>query len=176
WRPRSASAQGVPDPSSDVRDPRAAPACDLFLVRDIIRQLVSRSCPARGSTSSSKGSPRPDRSDSIHSSSRPTGYVLHMVVHAYHRNIIQYFVCVYLRSMTQYVRSDCCMADGKEEPTILFKDEAYSAQDLYHPRIAENWRGSVMSKSGGVMCVVLFFFTLVLSQLGFPGKVLMRQH
>ncbi|KAF3572584.1 hypothetical protein F2Q69_00058738 [Brassica cretica] len=40
-RPRSASAQGVPDPSSDVRDPRAAPARDLFLVRDIIRQLAS---------------------------------------------------------------------------------------------------------------------------------------
>ncbi|KAF2551549.1 hypothetical protein F2Q68_00036255 [Brassica cretica] len=40
-RPRSASAQGVPDPSSDVRDPRAAPARDLFLVRDSIRQLAS---------------------------------------------------------------------------------------------------------------------------------------
>ncbi|KAF3504724.1 hypothetical protein F2Q69_00042072 [Brassica cretica] len=49
-RPRSASAQGVPDPNSDVRDPRAAPARDLFLVRDSIRQLASRSCPARGST------------------------------------------------------------------------------------------------------------------------------
>ncbi|KAF3590388.1 hypothetical protein DY000_02023856 [Brassica cretica] len=75
--PRSASAQGVPDPSSDVRDPRAAPARDLFLVHDSIRQLASddqgvpdqatkdvrdpieatrsiqlasRSCPARGST------------------------------------------------------------------------------------------------------------------------------
>ncbi|KAF3594532.1 hypothetical protein DY000_02025189 [Brassica cretica] len=36
-----ASAQGVPDPSSDVRDPRAAPARDLFLVRDSIRQLAS---------------------------------------------------------------------------------------------------------------------------------------
>ena len=70
-----------------------------------------------------------------------TGYVLHMVVHAYHNNIIQDFVCVYLRSMTQYVRSDCGMADGKEEPTIMFEDEAYSAQDLHHPRIAENWRG-----------------------------------
>ncbi|KAF2571063.1 hypothetical protein F2Q70_00003539 [Brassica cretica] len=33
--------QGVPDPSSDVRDPRAAPARDLFLVRDSIRQLAS---------------------------------------------------------------------------------------------------------------------------------------
>ncbi|KAF3586633.1 hypothetical protein F2Q69_00029647 [Brassica cretica] len=31
----------VPDPSSDVRDPRAAPTLDLFLVRDIIRQLTS---------------------------------------------------------------------------------------------------------------------------------------
>ena len=70
-----------------------------------------------------------------------TGYVLHMVVHAYHSNIIQDFVCVYLRSMTQYVRSDCGMADGKEEPTIMLGDEAYSAQDLHHPRIAENWRG-----------------------------------
>lgn len=70
-----------------------------------------------------------------------TGYVLHMVVHAYHSNIIQDFVCVYLRSMTQYVRSDCGMADGKEEPTIMFEDEAYFAQDLHHPRIAENWRG-----------------------------------
>ncbi|KAF2544178.1 hypothetical protein F2Q68_00029743 [Brassica cretica] len=40
-RPRSASAQGVPDPSSDVRDRRAAPARDLFLVRDSIRQLAS---------------------------------------------------------------------------------------------------------------------------------------
>ena len=70
-----------------------------------------------------------------------TGYVLHMVVHAYHSNIIQDFVCVYLRSMTQYVRSDCGMADGKEEPTIMFEDEAYSAQDLHLPRIAENWRG-----------------------------------
>ena len=70
-----------------------------------------------------------------------TGYVLHMVVHAYHGNIIQDFVCVYLRSMTQYVRSDCSMADGKEEPTIMFEDEAYSAQDLHYPRIAENWRG-----------------------------------
>ena len=70
-----------------------------------------------------------------------TCYVLHMVVHAYHSNIIQDFVCVYLRSMTQYVRSDCGMADGKEEPTIMFEDEAYSAQDLHHPRIAENWRG-----------------------------------
>ena len=70
-----------------------------------------------------------------------TGYVLHMVVHAYHSNIIQDFVCVYLRSMTQYVRSDCGMTDGKEEPTIMFEDEAYSAQDLHHPRIAENWRG-----------------------------------
>ena len=70
-----------------------------------------------------------------------TGYVLHMVVHSYHSNIIQDFVCVYLRSMTQYVRSDCGMADGKEEPTIMFEDEAYSAQDLHHPQIAENWRG-----------------------------------
>ena len=70
-----------------------------------------------------------------------TSYVLHMVVHAYHSNIIQDFVCVYLRSMTQYVRSDCGMADGKEEPTIMFEDEAYYAQDLHHPRIAENWRG-----------------------------------
>ncbi|KAF3557044.1 hypothetical protein F2Q69_00015383 [Brassica cretica] len=40
-RPRSASAQGVPDPSSDVRDLRAAPARDLFLVRNSIRQLAS---------------------------------------------------------------------------------------------------------------------------------------
>ncbi|KAF2571331.1 hypothetical protein F2Q70_00001562, partial [Brassica cretica] len=40
-RPRSALAQGVPDPSSDVRDPRAAPARDLFLVRHSIRQLAS---------------------------------------------------------------------------------------------------------------------------------------
>ncbi|KAF2593616.1 hypothetical protein F2Q70_00043220 [Brassica cretica] len=40
-RPRSASAQGVPDLSSDDRDPRAAPARDLFLVRDSIRQLAS---------------------------------------------------------------------------------------------------------------------------------------
>ena len=32
-------------------------------------------------------------------------------------------------------------ADGKEEPTIMFEDEAYSAQDIHHPRIAENWRG-----------------------------------
>ncbi|KAF3591320.1 hypothetical protein DY000_02024462 [Brassica cretica] len=31
----------VPDPSSDVRDPRAAPPRDLFLVRDNIRQLAS---------------------------------------------------------------------------------------------------------------------------------------
>ncbi|KAF3551648.1 hypothetical protein DY000_02005547 [Brassica cretica] len=46
-RPRSASAQDVPDPSSDVRDPRAAPARDLFLVRYSIRQLASHSCPAR---------------------------------------------------------------------------------------------------------------------------------
>ncbi|KAL0687498.1 hypothetical protein Bca4012_087175 [Brassica carinata] len=68
-------------------------------------------------------------------------YVLHMVVHAYHINIIQDFVCVYLRSMTQYVRSDCGMADGKEEPIIMFEDEAYFVQDLHHPRIAENWRG-----------------------------------
>ncbi|KAF3541289.1 hypothetical protein F2Q69_00023680 [Brassica cretica] len=34
-------SQGVPDPSSDVRDPKAAPARDLFLVRDSIRQLAS---------------------------------------------------------------------------------------------------------------------------------------
>ena len=67
-----------------------------------------------------------------------TCYVLHMVVHAYHINIIQDFVCVYLRSMTQYVRSDCGMVDGKEELTIIFEDEEYSAQDLHHPRIAEN--------------------------------------
>ncbi|KAF3578615.1 hypothetical protein DY000_02033935 [Brassica cretica] len=40
-QPSQASAQGVPDPSSDVRDPRAAPARDLFLVRDSIRQLAS---------------------------------------------------------------------------------------------------------------------------------------
>ncbi|KAF3565539.1 hypothetical protein DY000_02013277 [Brassica cretica] len=38
---RSLPAQGVPDPSSDIRDPRAAPARDLFLVRDSIRQLAS---------------------------------------------------------------------------------------------------------------------------------------
>ncbi|KAL0760449.1 hypothetical protein Bca101_076599 [Brassica carinata] len=67
-------------------------------------------------------------------------YVLHMVVHTYHSNIIQDFVSVYLRSMTQYVLSDCGMTDGKEEPTIMFQDEAYSAQDLHHPRVAENWR------------------------------------
>nr|ACB59216.1 protein-binding protein [Brassica oleracea] len=70
-----------------------------------------------------------------------TCYVLHMVVHAYHNNIIQDFVCVYLRSMTQYVRSDCGMTDGKDEPTITFEDEAYYAQDLHHPQIAKNWRG-----------------------------------
>ncbi|KAF3564077.1 hypothetical protein DY000_02014192, partial [Brassica cretica] len=40
-RPRSASAQGVLDPSSNVRDPRAAQARDLFLVHDSIRQLAS---------------------------------------------------------------------------------------------------------------------------------------
>ncbi|KAF3526932.1 hypothetical protein F2Q69_00048631 [Brassica cretica] len=34
-------SQGVPDPSSDVRYPRAAPAHDFFLVRDSIRQLAS---------------------------------------------------------------------------------------------------------------------------------------
>ncbi|KAF3601897.1 hypothetical protein F2Q69_00034791 [Brassica cretica] len=33
--------QGVPDLSSDVPDPRAAPARDLFLIRDSIRQLAS---------------------------------------------------------------------------------------------------------------------------------------
>uniref|UniRef100_A0A0D3ASL7 Uncharacterized protein n=1 Tax=Brassica oleracea var. oleracea TaxID=109376 RepID=A0A0D3ASL7_BRAOL len=71
-----------------------------------------------------------------------TGYVLHMVVYAYHSNIIQDFVCVYLRSMTQYVRSDYGMADGKEELTIMFEDEAYFSQDLHHPQIAENWRGT----------------------------------
>ncbi|KAF2560858.1 hypothetical protein F2Q70_00015102 [Brassica cretica] len=38
---RRVSAQGVPDPSSDVRDSRAAPAHDLFLVLDSIRQLAS---------------------------------------------------------------------------------------------------------------------------------------
>uniref|UniRef100_A0A0D3ECQ0 Uncharacterized protein n=1 Tax=Brassica oleracea var. oleracea TaxID=109376 RepID=A0A0D3ECQ0_BRAOL len=65
-----------------------------------------------------------------------TGYVLHMVVHAYHSNIIQDFVCVYLRSMTQYVKKT-----SPEEPIIMFEDEAYSVQDLHHPRIAENWRG-----------------------------------
>ncbi|KAF2554524.1 hypothetical protein F2Q68_00016563 [Brassica cretica] len=36
-----ASAQGIPDPSSDVRDSRAAPARDLFFVRDSIRKLTS---------------------------------------------------------------------------------------------------------------------------------------
>ncbi|KAF3601514.1 hypothetical protein F2Q69_00038093 [Brassica cretica] len=36
-----AVAQGVPDPSSDVRDPRATLARDLFLVRDSIKQLAS---------------------------------------------------------------------------------------------------------------------------------------
>uniref|UniRef100_A0A0D3BG42 Uncharacterized protein n=1 Tax=Brassica oleracea var. oleracea TaxID=109376 RepID=A0A0D3BG42_BRAOL len=51
-----------------------------------------------------------------------------MVVHPYHSNIIQDFMCVYLRSMTQYVRSDCGMTDGKEEPTIMFEYEAYSAK------------------------------------------------
>ena len=70
-----------------------------------------------------------------------TCYVLHMVVHAYHINIIQDFVRVYLRSMTQYVRSDYGIADGKEEPTIIFDDETYYAQDLHHPRIVGNWRG-----------------------------------
>ncbi|KAF3518292.1 hypothetical protein DY000_02061818 [Brassica cretica] len=34
-------AQSVPNPNSDIRDPRAAPARDLFLVRDSIRQLAS---------------------------------------------------------------------------------------------------------------------------------------
>ncbi|KAF3542371.1 hypothetical protein DY000_02008279 [Brassica cretica] len=38
---RAATQLGVPDPSSDVRDPRAAPARDLFLVCDSIRQLTS---------------------------------------------------------------------------------------------------------------------------------------
>ncbi|KAF3603255.1 hypothetical protein F2Q69_00036578 [Brassica cretica] len=36
-----ALTQGVHDPSSDVRDPRAAPVRDLFLVHDSIRQLAS---------------------------------------------------------------------------------------------------------------------------------------
>ncbi|KAF2531026.1 hypothetical protein F2Q70_00033636 [Brassica cretica] len=35
------SSKGVPDPSSDVHDPRAAPTRDLFLVCDSIRQLAS---------------------------------------------------------------------------------------------------------------------------------------
>ena len=100
-----------------------------------------------------------------------TGYVLHMVLHAYHSNIIQDFVCVYLRSMTQYVRSDCGMADGKEEPTIMFEDEAYSAQDLHSPtdcRKLERSKGpSVMSKSGGVMCVVLFVLRHGFVPIGF---------
>lgn len=33
-----------------------------------------------------------------------------------------------------------------------------------------------MTNSGGVMRAVLFFLTMVLSQKGFPSKVLMRQH
>ncbi|KAF2553374.1 hypothetical protein F2Q68_00035291 [Brassica cretica] len=40
-RLNSFGAQGVPDPSSDVRDPRAAPARDIFHVRDNIRQVAS---------------------------------------------------------------------------------------------------------------------------------------
>ncbi|KAF3570740.1 hypothetical protein F2Q69_00060024 [Brassica cretica] len=61
-RPRSASAQSVPDHSSDVRDPRAAPARDLFLVRDSIRQLAS----------DDQGVPdQATKDDSIHSSSHP---------------------------------------------------------------------------------------------------------
>ncbi|CAN6866241.1 unnamed protein product [Brassica oleracea] len=90
-----AKAQVVSDPSSDVRDPRAAPARDLFLVHDSIRQLAS----------DDQGVPDQATKD--------TGYVLHMVVHAYHSNIIQDFVCVYLRSMTQYVRSDFAAEDQK---------------------------------------------------------------
>ncbi|CAN7084183.1 unnamed protein product [Brassica oleracea var. botrytis] len=80
-----------------------------------------------------------------------------MVVHAYHINIIQDFVFVYLRSMTQYVRSDCGMADGKEEPTIMFENEEYSAQDLHHPQIAENWRGDTRYVSC-VPCVAVIVF------------------
>ncbi|CAF2056812.1 unnamed protein product [Brassica oleracea] len=80
-----------------------------------------------------------------------------MVVHAYHINIIQDFMFVYLRSMTQYVRSDCGMADGKEEPTIMFEDEEYSAQDLHHPQIAENWRGDTRYVSC-VPCVAVIVF------------------
>ncbi|KAF2578656.1 hypothetical protein F2Q68_00006597 [Brassica cretica] len=56
--------QGVPDPSSDVRDPRPAPARDLFLVRDSIRQLESddQGIPDQATK---------DVCDPIHSSSRP---------------------------------------------------------------------------------------------------------
>ena len=49
-------------------------------------------------------------------------------------------VCVF-EVDDKYVRSDCGIADGKEEPTIMFEDEAYSSQNLHHPRIVENLRG-----------------------------------
>ncbi|KAF3522764.1 hypothetical protein F2Q69_00047355 [Brassica cretica] len=62
-------SQSVPDPSSGVRDPRAALAHDLFLVRDSIRQLVSddQGVPDQATK---------DVHDSIHSSSRPVGVQL----------------------------------------------------------------------------------------------------
>ncbi|KAL0745356.1 hypothetical protein Bca101_102169 [Brassica carinata] len=103
-----------------------------------------------------------------------TGYVLHMVVHAYHSNIIQDFVCVYLRSMTQYIRSDCGMADGKEEPTIMFEDEAYSPKIFITHGLRENWRGprtfdNVQIRRSNVCCTLFLHHGFVL--IGFSGKV-----
>ena len=98
-----------------------------------------------------------------------TGYVLHMVVHAYHSNIIQDFVCVYLRSMTQYVR----LWHGRWKRRTNYHVRGRS---IFCPRSSsptdcrklERSKGpSVMSKSGGVMCVVLFFLHHGFVPIGF---------
>uniref|UniRef100_A0A0D3AMM3 Uncharacterized protein n=1 Tax=Brassica oleracea var. oleracea TaxID=109376 RepID=A0A0D3AMM3_BRAOL len=107
-----------------------------------------------------------------------TGYVLHMVVHAYHSNIIQDFVCVYLRSMTQYVRSDCGMAAMVKKNQLSCSRTKHILPKIFIThglqKIGEVQRTfkrskgpSVMFKSGGVMCVVLFFLHHGFVPIGF---------
>ncbi|KAL0787015.1 hypothetical protein Bca101_003261 [Brassica carinata] len=96
--------------------------------------------------------------------------------------------CVWLRSMTQHIRVDCGISEGKDAPTVMYEDNATCIAQLKEGYIKGDRTKHILPKlffkhelqkifrTGGVIHVVLFFLHHGFVPLGFPGKVLMRQH
>ncbi|KAL1213550.1 Retrovirus-related Pol polyprotein from transposon TNT 1-94 [Cardamine amara subsp. amara] len=71
--------------------------------------------------------------------------------------------CVWLRSMTQHIRIDCGMAEGKEAPTIMYEDNTACIAQLKDGYIKGDRTKHILPK---------FFFTHDLQK---DGKVQVQQ-